>query len=177
MAIITQTEIISSVRVDDHFSVNNITDDTIQKAELYLSSTFLGDTFYDEIEADKSGTGTFSTAKFQTFYDKYLRRLLSEYVLFLTLDETIIRASNLGLNNENQLSALKYAKESLKDEVERSKAMITAFLINNKTDYSNFKENTTTDTTETAKKKSLFGFIRESELTEINDEITNNFLI
>ena len=55
--LVTQTEIIESVTVDSHLSVNNITDDTIQKSELYLSSTFLGDTFYLSLETDKTGTG------------------------------------------------------------------------------------------------------------------------
>jgi|13_taG_2_1085334.scaffolds.fasta_scaffold06810_4 hypothetical protein len=170
MAIITQTEIINSVRVDDHFSVNNITDDTIQKGELYLSATYLGTTFYDEIEADKTGTGAFNETKYQTLYNKYLRRLLSEYILLITLDETIIRASNLGLNNDTQLDALKYAKESLKDEVERSKAMTTAFLINNKSDYLNFKENTTNNDNEPTQKKSMFGFLKE----DLNNEYQYN---
>ena len=169
MSLITQTEIIGSVRVDDHFSVNNITDDTIQKAELYLSSIFLGDTFYSDLAAKKTATGTFSDANYQTLYDKYLKRLISEYVLFMTIDETVIRLANNGLNNDDQLDALKYAKESLREEVERSKAMINAYLINNKSDFTLYKENQiTTSDKQTAKKRSYFGFVSEREIDKID---------
>ena len=94
MALITQTEIIESVRVDNHFSVNNITDDTIQKAELYLSSTFLGDSFYDALVSDKSDVGTFNSAKYQLLYDRYLKRLIAEYVMFMGIDEMVLRLAN-----------------------------------------------------------------------------------
>lgn len=175
MTLITQAEIINSVRVDDHFSVNNITDDTIQKAELYLSSTFLGDDFYDAILSDKTDVGTFDTAKYQTLYDKYLKRLISEYVMFMGVDEMVLRAANKGLNNDTELKALGYAKDSFKDEVERSKAMLHAFCVNNKTDYPLYKENTTTDSNkETAKKKSMFGFVEETDIVQ-NDNFQRNF--
>lgn len=165
MALITQTEIINSIRVDDHFSVNNITDDTIQKAELYLSSTFLGDDFYAALETDKSSTGTFTTPANQTLYDKYLKRLISEYVMFMGVDEMILRAANNGLNNENELTALKYSKDSFREEVERSKAMINAYMINNKTDFPLYLENESSGTTtEKAVKKSFYGFINEDYL-------------
>lgn len=168
--LITQSEIIESVRVDNHFSVNNITDDTIQKAELYLAATFLGDDLYDALISDKSGTGTFITPKNQTLYNKYLRRLISEYIIFMSIDEMVMRLANSGLNNEDQLQALKYAKDSLREEVERSKAMIKAFLINNKSDYPLFKENVTIDTNEEKTEKvSLFGFIKEEDINFDDD--------
>lgn len=179
MSLITQTEIIESVRVDSNFSVNNITDDTIQKAELYLAATFLGNRLYDALEADKSGEGTFTSVKYQTLYNKYLRRLISEYVLFMSIDEIILRVANNGLNNEEQLQALKYSKDSLREESERSKAMIKAFLINNKTTYPLFAENLEAETSEEKPKKiSLFGFVRESE-TESETQFIDqqNFLI
>ena len=180
MSLITQTEIISSVRVDDHFSVNNITDDTIQKAELYLASTFLGDSFYTDLEAKKTSTGTFSDSNYQTLYDRYLKRLISEYVLFMTIDETVIRLANNGLNNDDQLEALKYAKESLREEVERSKAMVNAYLINNKSVFTLYKENVIeTSSEKTAVKGSYFGFVNEREIDEIinNRNTINDLLI
>ncbi len=81
----------------------------------------------------------------------------------MCVDEIVLRLANNGLNNENELSALKYSKESLNQEVERSKAMIKAYLINNKSTFTLYRENVTSDT-KTAIKKSFFGFISESEL-------------
>lgn len=170
MALITQTEIIESVRVDNHFSVNNITDDTIQKAELYLSSTFLGDSFYDALVSDKSDVGTFNSAKYQLLYDRYLKRLIAEYVMFMGIDEMVLRLANNGLNNDNELNALKYAKESFRDEVERSKAMLNAYCINNKTDYNLYKENQKETTDEKTKKKSFYGFLSEENLHQEEDK-------
>jgi hypothetical protein len=176
--LVTQTEIIESVTVDSHLSVNNITDDTIQKSELYLSSTFLGDTFYLSLETDKTGTGTFGDANYQSLYDKYLKRLISEYVVFMSMDEIVLRLANNGLKNEGELKALKYAKESLRDEVERSKAMIDSYLKNNKINFPLYKENTTAAAvTSTAKKKSRFGFIAEENLRETRNEETRWFPI
>ena len=82
----------------------------------------------------------------------------------------VMRLANSGLNNEDQLQALKYAKDSLREEVERSKAMIKAFLINNKSDYPLFKENVTIDTNEEKTEKvSLFGFIKEEDINFDDD--------
>jgi len=169
MNLITQAEIIESVQVDRNFSVNNISNDTIQKAELYLAAVFLGNDFFDDLLQSKTGDGVFSNSDFQVFYDRYLRRLISEYVLFMGVDEMVLRLANNGLNNEDQISALKYAKESLKSEVERSKAMAKAYLINYKGKFPKFLDNLSTDpSTEKTKKISLFGFIREDALDDQN---------
>ena len=165
MNLITQSEIIDSVRVDSHFSVNNITDDTIQKAELYLASTFLADDFYADLLSTKTDVATFSNANYQTLYDKYLRRLISEYVMLMSVDEMVLRIANNGINNDEQLAALKYVKESLKDEVDRSKAMIDAYLKNNKSVFTLYKQNVQNETEkEIPRKNNLFGFLREEDV-------------
>ena len=176
MNLITQSEIIDSVRVDSHFSVNNITDDTIQKAELYLSSTFLSDDFYEDLLSTKTDVGTFSNLNYQTLYNKYLRRLVSEYVMFMSVDEMVLRLANNGINNDEQLDALKYVKESLKDEVDRSKAMIDAYLKNNKDVFTLYKQNVQNEVSkEIPKKQNLFGFLREEDVRTETEFIKHTY--
>ena len=96
----------------------------------------------------------------------------------MSIDEMILRIANNGLNNDDQLNALKYSKESLREEVERSKAMINAYLINNKSTYILYKENVVeTSTTKVATKKSFYGFINESEIEQNDNYIYPNIIV
>lgn len=166
MALITQDEILETVRVDDHYSVNKILDSDILKAELLLANEFLGETFYNELEADKSTVGTFATAKFQTLYDTYLKKLLSEYVMLQTIPQQVLELRNAGLGSENVnvkdlISALERYQIAMQDEVSKSMRLIHSFMMD-KTYYSNYLGNNGSSTaTQTTKSKIVFGFYIE----------------
>ena len=161
MAIVTQDEIISTMNVDDHLSVNNISDSTILKAELYIANTFLGETFYDAIEATKTGTGTFSNANFQTLYNRYLLRLISEYVLDSCLNDIVLKLANKGIENTNQIDAYNVSKVAYQDEFERSKVMTDAYLTKNKSIFTSYLGNDLDSTTDKIEFKQGYGFLIE----------------
>lgn len=162
MALITQDEIISTVSIDEHFSVNNIKSAQILKCELLLSNEFLGETFYNELTTDKNGVGTFTTAKYQTLYDTYLKTLLSEYVLLSMVGQKVLELSNKGLDETGatQLKALTTYKELMQDEVQKSKRLINSYLISDarKSNFSNFLGNNSSSTdSPSTKKRVVFG--------------------
>jgi len=161
MALVTQDEIISTMNVDDHLSVNNISDSTILKAELYIANTFLGETFYDAIEATKTGTGTFSNANFQTLYNSYLLRLISEYVLDSCLNDIVLKLANKGIENTNQIDAYNVSKVAYQDEFERSKVMTHAYLTKNKSIFTSYLGNDLDSTTDKIEFKQGYGFLIE----------------
>ena len=164
MALVTQDEIISTMNVDDHLSVNNISDSTILKAELYISNTFLGETFYDEIEATKTGSGTFSNVNFQTLYNRYLLRLISEYVISMSLNDIAMKIANKGISNASDfqlVNAYKIQKTAYEDEFERSKVMTDAYLIKNKSIFVSYLGNDYDSTTEKIEFKQAYGFLIE----------------
>lgn len=163
--LITQDEIISTLTIDDHFSVNNITDSAIKKAELYLANTFLGSAFYAELLSNKTATGTFSNSDFQYFYENYLLRLISEYVIMSSVIEIVLKLANNGTENTDKIESLKYYKETLKDEVNTSKEIISLYLTatENASKFSNFLENTAT-VAEVIKPKTYAGFLIETNL-------------
>ena len=164
MAIVTQDEIISTMNVEDHLSVNNISDSTILKAELYIANTFLGETFYDAIEATKTGTGTFSNTNFQTLYNRYLLRLISEYVISMSLNDIAMKIANKGISNASDfqlVNAYKIQKTAYEDEFERSKVMTDAYLTKNKSIFTNYLGNDLDSTTDKIEFKQGYGFLIE----------------
>lgn len=163
--LITQDEIISTLTIDDHFSVNNITDSAIKKAELYLANTFLGSAFYSELLADKTATAIFDNSDFQYFYENYLLRLISEYVMMSSVIEIVLKLANNGTENSEKINSLKYYKDTLKDEVNTSKDMISLYLTSteNALKFPNFLENAAT-VTDVVKPKSYAGFLIETNL-------------
>lgn len=158
--IISQNEIIECMTVDDYLSVNSIKDATIRKGELYLANTFLGETLYASILASKTGEGTFSESKYQTLYDQYLKRLFSEYILYVSLDEMVLKIANRGINTGQSLDALQAYKGALAKELDRSKAMLDVFLKDNPL-YPNYLGNNIKSTEVTIKSRQFGGFIIE----------------
>ena len=160
MALITQDEIVSTLPIDDHFSVNNIPNATIVKSELLLANEFLGEDLYALLVADKTGTGTFATPAYQTLYDTYLKTLIAEYVLLSMTTQKVLELSNKGLDEvgSTQLSALQRYKESLNDEVVKSKALADSYMTKsaNKATFDEYLGNSV-DSTENPIRKPLFG--------------------
>jgi hypothetical protein len=161
MALVTQDEIINTMNVDDHLSVNNISNSTIIKAELYIANTFLGESFYNALESVKTSTGTFSNSNVQLLYDNYLLRLISEYVLTICLNDIILKVANKGIENTNQVDVYGVSKAAYQDEFERSKVMTDAYLIKNKANFSSYLSNDIDSTTDKIKPKTAYGFFIE----------------
>jgi hypothetical protein len=161
MALVTQDEIINTMNVDDHLSVNNISNSTILKAELYIANTFLGEAFYAVLEADKSSTGTFNNANIQLLYNNYLLRLISEYVLTICLNDIILKVANKGIENTNQVDVYGVSKAAYQDEFERSKVMTDSYLIKNKANFSTYLGNDIDSTTDKIVSKTAYGFFIE----------------
>jgi hypothetical protein len=161
MALVTQDEIINTMNVDDHLSVNNISNSTILKAELYIANTFLGEAFYSVLEADKSSTGTFNNANIQLLYNNYLLRLISEYVLTICLNDIILKVANKGIENTNQVDVYGVSKAAYQDEFERSKVMTDSYLIKNKANFSTYLGNDIDSTTDKIVSKTAYGFFIE----------------
>lgn len=157
--LITQKEIIDIFPLDD-FSVNNISTEQIKKHEFRLANIFLGETFYNEIEATKTATGTFSNTHYQTLYDNYLKLFLSEYITLQVIEQAIIKPENGGFNNNSSDSSktLYKFKETLNDEVAKSKLMIDSFLIDeaNKANFLNYLGNNSNSTTSKSVKRKMF---------------------
>jgi len=161
MALVTQDEIINTMNVDDHLSVNNISNSTITKAELYIANTFLGEAFYTILEADKASTGTFNNANIQLLYNNYLLRLISEYVLTICLNDIILKVANKGIENTNQVDVYGVSKAAYQDEFERSKVMADSYLIKNKANFSTYLGNDIDSTTDKIIAKTAYGFFIE----------------
>jgi len=161
MALVTQDEIINTMNVDDHLSVNNISNSTILKAELYIANTFLGEAFYAVLEADKASTGTFNNANIQLLYNNYLLRLISEYVLTICLNDIILKVANKGIENTNQVDVYGVSKAAYQDEFERSKVMTDSYLIKNKANFSRYLGNDIDSTTDKIVSKTAYGFFIE----------------
>lgn len=161
MALVTQDEIINTMNVDAHLSVNNISNSTILKAELYIANTFLGEAFYTILQADKASTGTFNNANIQLLYNNYLLRLISEYVLTICLNDIILKVANKGIENTNQVDVYGVSKAAYQDEFERSKVMTDSYLIKNKANFSTYLGNDIDSTTEKIKAKTAYGFFIE----------------
>ena len=164
MTIITQNEIINTIQVDEHFSVNNIKDAQILKCELLLANEFLGESLYSAIVSDKTDTGTFSTSKYQTLYDNYLKTLLSEYIILSLTTQKVLELSNTSLNETgaSQLKALARYKEAMQDEVNKSKRLLNSYLTNKvrSSDFTDYLGNNKKSTTsETTKRNIVFGFL------------------
>ena len=175
ITLVTQDEIIQTLTVDDHLSVNNITDSTIKKGELYLFNSFLGEAFYTDLLATKTATATFSNAYYQSFYDNYLLRLISEYVMMSSVIEIVLKLANSGTpaantENSDKIGGLKYYKLSLEDEILRSKDMIHSFLTSetNRANFGKYLGNQSTSTDVKIKSKSFAGFLIESNIEGMN---------
>lgn len=174
MALITQVEIIETVEVSEYLSVNKIKDSAILKSELMLADDILGDTFYDDLVAKRSSQGTFDNTNYQTLYDKYLKRLLSEMVVLNHVTSIVLELSSKGLENSNDLTAIKAIKAEYSRELDASKRLLKKFLTNNANDYPLYF-------TVQAEQKALSNFVggfyvgerskkRESVTVEVNDQ-------
>lgn len=164
MALITQDEIIETVLLDEHFSVNNIKDAQISKCELLLANEFLGESLYSNMSSDKSATGTFNTAKYQTLYNTYLKTLLSEYVILSLASQKVLELSNRSLDEvgATQLKAIEAYKLTMQDEVSKSKKLIHSYLTSdtNKSDFNDYLGNNSSSTsTKSTRKSVVFGFL------------------
>lgn len=166
--IITATEIIETLPIGKEFPPQYFNNSIINKQELLLANQFLGETFYTEILQDKTDTGEFDTAKYQTLYDNYLRTLISESILLSVCIQLALNFDNIGLSQLNANHAQPLSKELIntyKDElnkqVDSSKLLIHSFLTNpvNVADYQNYLGNgTITQETSDTNPKTFNGY-------------------
>lgn len=160
--LITQSEIIELVTIDDKFSVNNIKDAQIQKAELVIADSVLGVEFYNILVSDKTGKGTFTTEKYQNLYNDYLRLLIAEYVILSIYVLTVLELNNKRIDNADAstLDAIKLAKKELNEDYQTSLRLIKNYLTDpvRASDFSEFLDNKTTPVTEKIQKNNLAGF-------------------
>lgn len=141
--LITANEITGIGIVDDHFSPNNLPENSILDAELLLANQFLGEAFYAELKADKTSAGVFATAKFQTLYDNYLKSLLTKYILLVTAEQNIYDYDNAGIKeNANEKNIFNY-KLSLSNDFSKSKDLTESYLTSEaqKSNFPNFLGN------------------------------------
>lgn len=133
--IITAAEILETLPISKEFPPQYFKDSIIQKQELLLANQFLGETFYAEILASKTGTGTFDDLNIQNLYDTYLKTLISESVLLSVCIQLTLRFEAVGINqmsadhsqivNEKLISVY---KDQLNEAVASSKLLVSSFL-------------------------------------------------